>query len=111
MNKYFFFTYEGDNGSSIDKRSENIPFLGIEKGVNLFEAKQKLISKNKWIKNGDFDENSIKSKQLLSEDNKNDIKTVVSYLWEDEKKHFEENDCPDNHIFITLKKLKELIAE
>ena len=53
----------------------------------------------------------IKSKQLFSEENKKEIKTVIEYLWEDEKKHFEENDCPNNHIFFILKKLKELVAE
>lgn len=107
MNKYVFYTVEGCDESPVNNKCENFQFLGVEKGDSLFEAKQKLISGKKMI----FDESTIKSKQLLSEDNKNDIKTVIEYLWEDEKKHFEENDCPNNHIFFTLKKLKELVAE
>jgi hypothetical protein len=36
------------------------------------------------------------------------IKTIVDYLWEDEERHFEENDKPKNHIFRQLKTLKNL---
>ena len=27
------------------------------------------------------------------------LKNVIKYLWKDEKKNWEENDRPDNHIF------------
>jgi len=107
MNKYVFYIDDECNKSSKNNKCENIQFLGIEKGKSQFEAKQKLISEKKL----NFEESTIKSKQLFSEDNKKEIKTVIEYLWEDEKKHFEENDCPSNHIFFILKKLKELVAE
>jgi hypothetical protein len=35
---------------------------------------------------------------------------VIEYLIEDEKKHFEEFDlAPKDHIYLKLKKLKDLI--
>ena len=45
--------------------------------------------------------------------NKNDeknklISDVIEYLYYDEKKHFEELNEPENHIFIKLKRLKEI---
>lgn len=36
----------------------------------------------------------------------NDIKVVLGYLWHDEQKSFQESDSSDNHIFNTLKKLR-----
>lgn len=36
----------------------------------------------------------------------NDIKAVLGYLWSDEQKSFQETDSPDNHIFNTLKRLR-----
>ena len=38
------------------------------------------------------------------------IKEIIDYLYEDEKKHFEEFDShPDNHIYLKINRLKELI--
>lgn len=38
------------------------------------------------------------------------INGVIDYLYEDEKKHFEEFDSePDNHIYLKISRLKELI--
>lgn len=35
---------------------------------------------------------------------------IIDYLYEDEKKHFEEfESAPDNHIYFKIKRLKELI--
>ena len=36
------------------------------------------------------------------------ISDVIEYLYYDEKKHFEELNEPENHIFIKLKRLKEI---
>lgn len=44
--------------------------------------------------------------QLLTEEQKADIKAVVDYLWEDERKHFQELHYSKNHIFRKLKHLK-----
>ena len=38
------------------------------------------------------------------------VNEIINYLYEDEKKHFEQYITkPDDHIFLTLKKLKILI--
>jgi len=38
------------------------------------------------------------------------IKGIIDYLYEDEKKHFEEFDvAPDNHIYLKIKRLNELL--
>lgn len=38
-----------------------------------------------------------------------DIKAVVSYLYKDEQKNFEELDRPDEHIFHSLMRLERWI--
>lgn len=37
------------------------------------------------------------------------IKEVIQYLYADEKKHFEELNLPEDHIFKKLERLKSLI--
>lgn len=37
------------------------------------------------------------------------IKEVIKYLYTDEKKHFEELEEPNNHIFLKIERLKNLI--
>lgn len=39
-------------------------------------------------------------------DFKKNIKKLVNYLWNDEKKHFEESNKPKSHIFNTILKIK-----
>lgn len=47
--------------------------------------------------------------QDSKEEKNNLIKEIVDYLFEEEQKHFEEFDVkPDTHIFLKLKRLKEL---
>ena len=44
------------------------------------------------------------------DDEKNTLmKEVIEYLYSDEKKHFEELDNPENHIFNKLERLLALI--
>jgi len=45
----------------------------------------------------------IKKEELILE--------VIDYLWKDEEKHFEESEKPKNHIFLKLKRLKEITNE
>lgn len=48
--------------------------------------------------------------QASKEEKNNLIKEIVDYLFEEERKHFEEFDVkPDTHIFLKLKRLKELV--
>jgi hypothetical protein len=47
--------------------------------------------------------------QSKSDKIKNLMKEVVDYLYNDEKKHFEETDNPENHIYTKLERLKALL--
>jgi len=111
MKKYVFYTFEGFTESPTGKECENIQLLGFEEGKNQKDAEKNLIAENKWIKELDFDVDEIKSKQLLTDENKQDIKTVIDYLWKDEERHFKELDLPSKHIFYVLKRLNDLVSD
>ena len=38
------------------------------------------------------------------------ITTLFDYMWDDEKKHYHESDCPREHVFITLKNHHKIVA-
>jgi len=38
---------------------------------------------------------------------KNKIQNIIDYLFEDEKRNFEENDKPKNHIFNDIKYVED----
>ena len=111
MKKYVFYTFEGFTESPMSKECENIQLLGFEEGRNQKDAEKNLIAENKWIKELNFDVDEIKFKQLLTDENKQDIKTVIDYLWKDEERHFEELDLQSKHIFCVLKRLKDLVSD
>lgn len=48
---------------------------------------------------------------MLNEELKRDIKTVVDYLWRDEKHHNMEWGYPKHHIFRVLKRLAKAIRD
>lgn len=50
------------------------------------------------------------SNQSKHDEKNNLINDVIEYLYNDEKKHFEELDEPENHIFKKLERLKLLIT-
>ena len=35
------------------------------------------------------------------------IQTLLDYMWKDEMKHYHDSDCPENHIFIILKGIRD----
>ena len=110
MNRYVFYTFEGFTESPSNAECENIQILGFENGSNLNEAKSTLIAENGWIKELGFNADEIHARQLLTDENKETIKTAVDCLWDDEKKHFEENATNDSSsISVILEKLQELI--
>jgi hypothetical protein len=47
---------------------------------------------------------------MLDNKLKEDIKTVVEYLWHDEQKHYDA-DPTNDHIFLCLKRLAKTIKE
>ncbi len=56
----------------------------------------------------DFIENEIIPATLKNEKEVL-IKEIIEYLYEDEKKNFEESEKPNNHIFCKIERLKTLI--
>ena len=47
--------------------------------------------------------------QSKSDETKKLMKVIIEYLYYDEKKHFEELNNPENHIFKKLARLKVLL--
>jgi hypothetical protein len=47
--------------------------------------------------------------QTKSDEMKMLIKEVIEYLYDDEKKHYEESEEPKDHIHIKIERLKELV--
>ncbi len=46
---------------------------------------------------------------ILINEKENLIKEIIEYLYQDEKKHFEELEEPNNHIFSKIVRLKTLV--
>lgn len=110
MAQFIFYTLEGHTISPNNVEVENLQILGVENGFNSDEALEKLTKDNKWIKESGFSKDKIKNYATVSASLKNDIKTVIDYLWNDEEKHFEESKYDSSHIFKTLQRLKEIIC-
>ena len=108
MKHYVFYTFEGYTESPTGQSVENIQLLGFEKGRTGKQAKENLINSCKWIEEMGFDKSEIESKQLLDDELRDMIKTLVDYNWDSEKRHYEE-DPTENHIFLVLEKLKKYI--
>jgi hypothetical protein len=68
-----------------------------------------LITENKWIEKLGFDITEIQAKQLLTDENKQDIKTVIDFISNNKQRNLETNDL--SHIFIALERLKKLIND
>jgi hypothetical protein len=45
----------------------------------------------------------------LQKQDKEDIKTILAYLWDDEKRHYEESGKPLAHIFLIMKRLAKVV--
>lgn len=108
MKTYLFYTLEGNCESPGKKYVENMQILGEARGNIFSEAYDNLLKENQWIIESCFDVKSILAKQILDDELKNNIQKIINYLWNDEKRHFEEDPC-DNHIFLALENLKHSI--
>ncbi len=106
MSEYIFYTTEGFTQDPNGNDVENCQVLGRVFGRNEDEAIYNLLKENPWIKEAGFGMTDLIINQLLTEEQKADIKAVVDYLWEDERKHFQESHYSKNHIFRKLKHLK-----
>lgn len=107
MNEYIIFTTEGHTIAPNENiEVENCQMLGRVRGNNPKEAKDNVLKENPWITEAGFNSSEFIIEQLLSDDEREDIKEVLDYLWDDEERHYEESGKPDNHIFTVLKRLK-----
>lgn len=41
----------------------------------------------------------------------NDLATIVDYMWKDERQHWEESDKPNEHIFLSLCRIRRHFLE
>ena len=46
---------------------------------------------------------------FMVDEKENLTKEIIEYLYQDEKKHFEELEEPNNHIFSKIERLKTLV--
>jgi hypothetical protein len=72
-------------------------------GETAKEAKVNLLQRCPWIQESGFDIEEIICKQLLNDETKEDIRTIVQYLFVNEHRPEE----PSDHIYHTLLRLKE----
>lgn len=108
MNEYIFYTCEGYTEPPAEGHVvENCQVLGRETGETAEEAKRNLLHNRPWIQESGFDIEEIICKQLLNDETKEDIRTIVQYLFVDEHRHFYESEEPSDHIYHTLLRLKE----
>ncbi len=107
MNEYIFYTTKGETIAP-DEEVEiaNCQVLGCAQAKNVEQAKQLLLQENPWIEESGFDTSGIMVRQLLTEEQKADIKAIVDYLWEDEHRHYQELNYPKKHIFRVIKRLR-----
>ena len=111
MNQYMFFTAEGTTYPPVEgKDVDNCQLLGRANGRTSEEAKSNLLKENPWIEESGFNSDCIIAEQILTEEQRNDIQTLVEYLYEDEERHYEEWECPADHIFKTIQRLKRIYS-
>lgn len=106
MSEYIFYTTEGFTQAPNENNVDNCQVLGKAFGKNEKEARYNLLKENPWIEESGFNTTEFIVKQLLSEEQKADIKAIVDYLWKDECKHFQELYNPKEHIYQILKRLR-----
>lgn len=111
MNEYLIFTSHGFTESPDNIEVENCQLLGRVIAENKSCALSNLKKENPWIGEVGFDVDDVIVEQVLTKENKKDIKQLLDYLWKDEEKHFVERNCPQDHIFRTILKLNHLCKE
>ncbi len=107
MSTYIFYTDEGYTIAPNNEELESLQVLGIEDGETKEEALANLYKNNKWIEENNFSKLKMRCYAILNPEILEGIKTIVRYLWEAESKHWEENECPDIHIFKILKRIQK----
>lgn len=107
MARFIFYTEQGYTVAPNGKDLDNLQVLGLEDGLDEKEATNKLFKNNTWILENGFLTDKIKCYTVFSTDFLSKMNEVVEYLWEDEEKHSEESECPEEHIFQVISQVKK----
>jgi hypothetical protein len=84
-----------------ESRSEAISKINFQ-----YQKTEIVLDYNDFVEVNFLDINS----QSLIDEKDNLIKGVIDYLYEDEKKRYEEFEvAPENHIYLKIKRLNELL--
>ena len=109
MNEYIFYTAEGHTTAPNESvEVENCQIIGRAVGFTSDEAMKNLLRENRWILEADFTPKEFFVKQVLTDEQRNDIKSLVDYLWTDEERHVENSEGKENHISNIIKRLKDI---
>lgn len=111
MNEYLFTTIEGITVSPNLSDVENCQLLARVDALNETDAYSRLFEENEWISESGFSSEGIIVDQVITKEQISDIKAIVDYLWEDKECSYEENGCPQDHIIMVLKRLKEMVVD
>ena len=107
MARYIFYTDEGYTVAPNEKNIDNLQILGTEDGLDEKEAIGNLFKNNTWILESGFSIDKIKCCAIFNPDFIPKINEVVEYLYEDEKRHWEESESPEEHIFHVINQIKK----
>lgn len=86
---------------TIDIQAQNIE-EAIAKANQMYNSEEIVLDYNDLSKQEIIPNDLINEKESLT-------KEIIAYLYQDEQKHFEELEEPNNHIFSKLKRLKMLV--
>ena len=107
MNEYLFYICEGYTyPPEDDKEVENCQLLGSACGIDVLDARNHLEKSCPWIKDCGFHIEESLSKQIFTDDMKQDIRTVINYLMNNEFKQYHESDQQKEYIYHSLQRLK-----
>lgn len=110
MNEYIIYTMEGQTmAPNTYVNVENCQVLGHAMGISSDNAIDNLFDDNPWIETAGFDKSECLGVQILSNTQKDDISTVLDYLWKDEYTHYQESHYVKNHIFRVIKRLRDMV--
>lgn len=111
MKQYILITTEGNSIAPNENiYVENCQVLGEIKAENETHAIEIFFNEQPWASQAGFSHENIICKQILSQENKADLKKIIDYLWHDELKLYQENEHSSDHIFKTLARIKNLIS-
>jgi hypothetical protein len=112
MNEYIIYTTEGKTIAPIEEEKdiENCQVLGRVKAQNKSKALQVLINENPWITDAGYSSSCFIIEQILTEEQRKDIQMIVDYLYENEEQHYKDYVCPNKHILLYIKALKDILT-